>query len=62
MFPQNTLPADVQSSEENWLDFHGQETAKEGRSHLSAKKKKKEVSLFQERPMMTITICKWIGF
>ena len=38
MFPQNTLPADVQSNEEkNWLDFHGQETA--GRLDLSAKKK-----------------------
>ena len=39
MFPQNTLPADVQSNEEkSWLDFHGQETAKEGRLDLGAKK------------------------
>ena len=38
MFPQNTLPADIQSNEEkNWLDFHGQETAKEGRLDLGAK-------------------------
>lgn len=54
MFPQNTLPADVQSNEEkNWLDFHGQETA--GRLDLSAKKK--EVTLCQEHPMMTIILC-----